>query len=189
MAIARYPDPRAKPPEFIAPIWKAQIAERIHALMIKKYSRLEWTWVGEIREKGDRVRFVRLGRRTMTMIADRDVLTDHWFKDRDLEYSMDNVMEDIADGIVTGLKNIPLGPAMFCGAVTEIGLERENYTHSVRMRTLFVYGYKSLDPIRVATEIIGECHRRGMSVSEISKELGKEFDHGILWERAMEAFR
>lgn len=169
--------------------------EKIHAKMIQLYPRLDWTWVGEIKKRGDIVVFKMARHRAMRMIADKDVMVDSFLKSNHMsEVQSDfrllaNLTGDIADQIVTGLKNIPSGQAFFCGDITEIGIEKRHYIHDVRMRTLFVYGYKSLDPIRLATEIIGECHRQGMSVDEISKELGREFDSdNILWDRAVEAF-
>jgi hypothetical protein len=69
---------------------------------------------------------------------------------------------------------IPKGVALFVARVMDVEMLKSSGTLQDKLRMLVGYGYKLLDPIRRATEVIGRAAAQGKDFKEILVELDME---------------
>jgi hypothetical protein len=139
-------------------------------------------WEGEIRRQGDMVWFADDPHGTQFqhhgLIADKTLITVTAVDDAvriqtDLPI-MKQVVDGISDYLITHFE-FPGGPILFAGQTTDIELMKPSGSFANQLRMLFVYGFRSLNPIRLATEIIAESERMGLGADEIIERLERLF--------------
>lgn len=174
------PNPRASapPPKFIPELWKARITEATYQRIHENFPKLILNFEGEILHLGDIVWF---GEHYLHhgLITDKTLSFIH-VVDNPIDAQSDmGLMKTIADGIsgsiVNGLGISGAGhPALFAGGITDLE-EVPNMSFGSHIRGILIYGYRSLNPIRTATEIIARCQSQGFSHDRIAKELERFF--------------
>lgn len=180
MMTARRAQP--KPQKFLPDLWKAKINEAIYDKLPPKFPNLILNWEGDIRRQGDMVWFgdphEGAGLHHHGLIADKTLRTvtavDNTIYVQSNLSSMKLIIDHISDYMI-GHFEFPGGPILFAGQTTDIELMRPSGMFGDQLQMLFVYGFRSLNPIRVATDIIAESERMGLGADEIIERLERFF--------------
>jgi len=161
---------------FIPEIWKSRIGMATHEKIALKYPKLIFNYEGEILRQGDIVWFPNVPH-YHGLIADKTLFMyfpiDNPIYLQSCSQSMKETIDHISEDVINNIERIPDGPALFASQVTEV--EHLPSRISGNIRILFVYGYRSLNPIRMATEIITRCQRNGLSNNQTIRELERVF--------------
>jgi len=172
----------SKAPKFLPDLWKTEINKAVYDKLPPKFPNLILNWEGEIRHQGDMVWFAdpHAGARFQHhgLMADKTIITVHAVDDPVLVQItlplMKKFIDDISDYVISHFE-FPGGPILFAGQSTDIELMKPSGSFTNHLRELFVYGWRSLNPIRVATEIIAKSQRMGLNDIEIIKRLERFF--------------
>jgi len=179
-----YPDYSAtKPPssKFIPELWKTSIIVAVYDKIHRMYPKLILKYEGDIRRQGDMVWFgPGLLRHGYGLIVDKNYIfvsmtPDPILIQEDLAY-LNAVVKDIAENIVQNAFGFSANyPALFAAQITDVEATYQNHTFASAVRGQLAYGYRSLNPIRIATEIIARCQEKGFTDDQTIKELGLYF--------------
>ena len=163
--------------QFIPGIWKGKVLEKIHKKLRVLNPDLITDYQGEIRELGDQVLFKgEIDKVPFTLLTiDRgDSVEITTYDAIEAQYNeINRVTKNIAEEFIRGME-IPRGRAFFAATVPVVEIQRRpNAWISDTIRTFLIYGYKSINIFRQATEIIAECERRKMDMDETLRELDR----------------
>jgi hypothetical protein len=183
-----HPDYTRAGSRFIPEIWAGKVLVPLHQRILASNPRLNTDYEGEILKIGDTVLFredynfrpwgtFHKDTRLHALTINKGVYVSCFVPDAmdaqaDLNL-LDRYCKEITNQAFTEME-IPKGPALFAVQVLEAEMVRYETAFQDKIRMLVGYGYKSLDPFRVATEIIGRASLQGKDVKEILVELGKE---------------
>jgi hypothetical protein len=169
--------------KFIPGIWKGKVLTKLYGKLMTLNPNLILDYEGEIRRTGDQVLFKDFKWRVFTDAVPSTILTidkghtvDITIRDaidvQSDQFEMDRVTKDIAEEFIRGME-IPRERALFAAQIPVVEMQRSSQTFADRVRSFVVYGYKSLNIFRQATEVIANCKRRKMDMDETLRELDR----------------
>jgi hypothetical protein len=188
--VGAYPDySSTKGSKFIPEIWTSKVLIPLYDRILAHNPKLNTDYEGEIRKMGDMVLFhplrvfatQYLSRKVESVMAemltiDKGVYLTCYVRDAGKVQADMNLLgrycKEMANKAFEEIV-IPKGPALFAIQVLNAEAVRLPNTFEDKLRMLVGYGFKLLDPFRVATEIIRKAAAQGKNIKEIIVELDR----------------